>query len=163
MLAIVVHEASHCIALWIAGKRIHEITFGIGGARIATEPLSDLQSLACSLAGPAGGLLLLLAARKFPIIALCALIQSLFNLIPVFPLDGGRALYAFVNILFPAHRSRVIYSWIERGMQAMFFILCIRMLLVWKLGMLPVAMIFLIVANLMKRKISCKDGIYAVQ
>lgn len=45
-----------------------------------------------ALAGPAGSFLLLSLYRVAPHIAICGLIQGMYNLLPVYPLDGGRAL-----------------------------------------------------------------------
>lgn len=94
LLAAFVHELGHCCALWLFDIPIYRITLGGMGARIDAAPMQALQHVICSLAGPAAGLLLLLFAKVFPVAAFCALLQSGFNLLPVYPLDGGRALQA---------------------------------------------------------------------
>ena len=50
------------------------------------------RETACILAGPCGSLLLMCFAVWFPRTAVCGFIHGLYNLIPVYPLDGGRAL-----------------------------------------------------------------------
>lgn len=55
------------------------------------------REVLCALAGPLGGFLLLFLLHSAPRIALCAFVQSVCNLIPVYPLDGGRALYGFLS------------------------------------------------------------------
>ena len=52
------------------------------------------------MAGPAGGFMLLLLKRAFPALAICGFLQSAFNLIPVYPLDGGSVLYALFTLIF---------------------------------------------------------------
>ena len=98
-LAACVHEAFHLLALWLFGDAVEEISVGILGAKIKTGPLLPLQEFFCALSGPLGGFSLLLFARWMPLTALFGLIQSVFNLIPVYPMDGGRAVGILKEII----------------------------------------------------------------
>lgn len=94
VVAGVVHELGHCLALvWMAEPICH-IRIGMFGAKIETVPLEREKELFCALAGPLSGLVLCLFWRWIPKIAFFGLCQSLFNLLPVWPMDGGRALQA---------------------------------------------------------------------
>ena len=99
LLAAAVHELGHCVAIWMAGGRIYSIQIGLFGAKIETGYLTDRDILFCALAGPAAGMLLCLFFRWIPTVAACGLIQTLFNLIPLHPFDGGRALRAAGRML----------------------------------------------------------------
>lgn len=92
MLAAAVHELGHCAAIWAFGGRVYEIRIGAFGAKIETEPMAGREGAVCALAGPAAGALLCLFWRWLPAAAFCAFVQTVFNLIPVYPFDGGRAL-----------------------------------------------------------------------
>lgn len=65
--------------------------------QIHTGDMSPAEAVICALSGPLGGLLLTLTIGYLPRLALCALVQSIFNLLPFYPLDGGRALRAMLT------------------------------------------------------------------
>jgi len=101
LIAAGVHEVCHCLAVILCRKHIQGLLIDINGAKIHTEPLSYGQTVFCALAGPFGGFALTVFTRQFPLLALCGFLQSVFNLIPVYPLDGGRALNAIMHLIFP--------------------------------------------------------------
>ena len=92
LLAAFVHEMGHILAVRLTGGRVLGIRFMAFGARIEAAPMEPGQAAVCALAGPAAGAVCILAWRWFPELALAALVQTGFNLIPIYPLDGGRAL-----------------------------------------------------------------------
>lgn len=100
--AAIVHELCHAAVILLFRKRIFRVEMGVRGIRMHTEPLANREELMCSLAGPAGSFLLFLFARAYPLVAFCGLIQFLFNMLPLYPLDGGRV----IRCLFCALRAR---------------------------------------------------------
>ena len=97
LFSIAVHELSHVFALLLLGFRIRGLRLEPQGLCIRYQGVgSDLAHAAASLAGPAGGLLYaaLLRSSHIPWLSLSAdvsLLFSFFNLLPLMPLDGGRA------------------------------------------------------------------------
>lgn len=154
VLAAAFHELCHYLAVKACGGEIHRLSVGISGARMEVTGLSEMQELLCALAGPAGGLLLLLFARWLPRTAVCAAFQSLFNLIPVYPLDGGRALRCCLDRIMPDKTERICL-WIRQLCLAGIALLGLYGTVILRLGLLPMglsAMIFV--------KIACKQPPY---
>lgn len=99
VLAAAFHEFCHYLALKICKIRILELKIGFFGARITTGPLKPTQEIICAAAGPVGSLSFLIFAQIAPVLSVFGLFQGLFNLLPIYPLDGGRILRCVIEIL----------------------------------------------------------------
>ena len=110
-IAVFFHEACHYWALRLCRSPVYRVKLTIFGAYMETEALTGAKGCICALAGPLGGLLLLLVARWFPRLALCGLFQSAYNLLPIFPLDGGRALRCALGSTAAGARACRVLEW----------------------------------------------------
>lgn len=108
MAAAMFHEFCHYIMLKLCGVSVYGLSIGANGAKIAAEPMPSYQELLCAMAGPLGSFVLLLTARWFPILAMCAGIHGLYNMLPVMPFDGGRALKSFLEMCCPKIKDDVL-------------------------------------------------------
>ena len=108
LLAATVHEGAHLLALRLLSARVHKLCLSACGATLQTEPLPYGKELLAAAAGPAANLALaLLFAKRAPIFALVNLCLLLFNLLPFYPLDGGRILRAALLLLLPVRAAEI--------------------------------------------------------
>ena len=156
--AAVFHECCHLAAVKLLGGRMTRLTVGTNGAVIQADGLHRGCELCCILAGPIGGLLLLLFARWFPALAVCALVQSCYNLLPLEPLDGGRALRCMLEMLLPPRTAEMLCQWVQRTCIGVIIAVALLGTLRFQLGIFPVLLAFLIIIRSGCVKFPCKPG-----
>lgn len=163
LLAAAVHELCHMAAIRLTGGEIWEVRIRGGGAVIETAPMTPGRELLCSLAGPAGGLGLLFFARWIPCTAVCALVQSLYNLLPFFPLDGGRALRCGLEWILGVQAGDKVSRIVTCGAGVVLLLLAIYGSVAWNLGMIPLLWSLFALLRSGLRKIPCKTGRFGLQ
>ena len=139
-LCVVLHEFGHAFAAKAFGINTPDITLlPIGGvARLERMPEEPLQELVIAMAGPAVNVVIALALAltidwhavmeprvvESPNLGLQLLAMNvwllLFNLLPAFPMDGGRVLRALLAIRMPYARATQIAANVGQGFAFMF-------------------------------------------
>ena len=152
--ALFAHELFHYCAVRACGKNVYQIRFRLQGAFMDTDGFTNLQSIFCALAGPLAGILLLFTGRWFPRLAVCGLLQSLYNLLPVFPLDGGRALRGFVCSVLELRKGERVCRYIGNTAFCTLIALAVYAVVHLKLGLLP--LVFVVLLYLKNIKTTCK-------
>ena len=151
LLCTVIHELWHLAALSLLGVRIQGISVGVSGVKIFTESMTDAQELICALAGPVGSMSLLFFARWLPLTAVCAAVQGIYNLIPVYPSDGGRILRCISGLVLPHYAAAKLCGLIELGMLVSIVALGVYCSVVLRLGLLPLAASIVLLAKNSKK------------
>lgn len=159
LLAAAFHECCHYLALRLCRVRVYGLRIGSAGALMETEAMGQAQELFCALAGPAGSFLLVVMLRWFPELAVCAGIQGLYNLLPIFPLDGGRAVRSILGML----GLDKLAEYIQWATIAAAVIMGAAAYIRLHLGFGVLVVTFLLVHRALPRNIPCKAGRKRVQ
>lgn len=162
LIASAVHEAGHLLMLKLMNVSISKLSIDLSGAKIHIGNMSYGQELLCACAGPVAGALLICCGKYYPELAICAFCQSIYNLLPILPYDGGRVLRCLSVMLFPQN----VAQGIQQGAQWLVYAMIIGIGLFMALERLFVLSFILFagfVLFLVKRKIACKAGLPAVQ
>jgi Zn-dependent protease len=138
--SVLVHELAHSLVAIRQGEKVRSITLFIFGgvAEITKEPDRAFKEFFMALVGPLSSLaialvfgILWLAVRGFsePVGALAFYVASsnaglaFFNLIPGFPLDGGRVLRALIwGISGNLRTATLVASWFGQGIALLFMV-----------------------------------------
>jgi len=147
---VILHEFGHALAARRYGVRTHDILMTpIGGiARLERMPEGRLQEFWVAIAGPMVNFLivgliwlgfLVFQGRKLPflnsdfwvfenqppsyfmILLLANAYLGLFNLLPAFPMDGGRILRSLLSVSLPRDRATQIAAYIGQALAFLLF------------------------------------------
>ena len=103
LAAMTLHELAHAAVLLLLGGGIESVRLSFAQVELRTGLLSDRTELWSTAAGPGINLLCgWLFRRWMPAFAAVSLLLALFNLLPVWPLDGGRLLRTLLRMRWGA-------------------------------------------------------------
>lgn len=142
IFAAAVHELCHALAITGMGGQIYALRLGAGGIQMETDSLSPGREMVTALAGPIGSALLLLGARWMPRVAVCGAVHCLYNLLPLFPMDGGRILKNAFALFFPAPLSGRLFLLSQRILRIALVLFGLLATLMW--GIFPAVLSLLL-------------------
>jgi Zn-dependent protease/CBS domain-containing protein len=139
LASVLLHELGHALVAARFGVRTMEIVmFPIGGLSRMERPLSPVGEICVALAGPMVNILLAFGIFAYMVshqmsaaVKVSELLQPTnksvlglllygnillagFNLLPAFPMDGGRILRALLRYVRPEHEATRIAAWMGR-------------------------------------------------
>lgn len=123
---VLLHEICHALAARALGVKTHSIELMPFGGVAQMEDIRGGAEFLIALAGPVFNLLsaaaLIWLGNRFPLYAgdirpwlQAHMVIGLFNLIPAYPLDGGRMLRALISLLAGRETATRLCSWIGMG------------------------------------------------
>ena len=161
--ASIIHELCHYFTMLILGINVHSIRITAAGAIMQTDAMTWICEIIAALAGPAGAMCLLFVTRFYPEAALCALLQSAYNLLPVYPLDGGRALRCFALHYLGTQRGMGLCDFVKYATLLLLLLFASVLTFCYSFGILPLFIVIMIFVRAMNLKIPCKATKQIVQ
>lgn len=129
IFAVIIHELFHLVILKLLNITIFQITIKASGAVIRTDTMQPLEEMVCALAGPIGGCMGLLFINVYPYVAVFSFILSVYNLIPIYPADGGRVLRCILTIIYSDDVAKVVSDRTDKVIKLLILICAILWLL----------------------------------
>lgn len=121
VFSVTLHEMAHILSAALCGIRAEGITVTPIGQRAeinGMEGISLFRRLVITAAGPLANLVLWLFTGSEINLAL-----FIFNLLPVYPLDGGRLLHYILGCYIGVLRANRVQSYLSRAVAAAVFLL----------------------------------------
>lgn len=125
LLAAVIHEMCHLLAIFFCKGKCGSVFVGCTGAVIDISPMDTKKELLCAFAGPAGSFSLILLCHVFPKLSICGCVQGAYNLLPVYPMDGGRMLRCILE-MFKVKHEKIIEMAIRIFVVFLIILICSR-------------------------------------
>ena len=80
-----------------------------------TGIMNKAHEMICAAAGPVSGLLFLPLVKRIPLISIFCILHAIINLIPVYPLDGGRVMHSLIKMLSSSDKGELAVKTIEHA------------------------------------------------
>ncbi len=156
------HELCHGLAVALCGGEISQLRLGRSGAVLEINELPPKKEWLCAMAGPLGSGLLILLFPYFPRVAFCAMVHCAYNLLPIYPLDGGRALRCALSKCTDRTKIRIC-SILETGTLILLTLCALYLFIFKELGILPLAAAGILWIRTKSGKIPCKETVLGLQ
>lgn len=150
-LAVIIHEGFHMIAIHLLKGKILSIHIGSSGMIMETSGLSGYREAISACMGPIGSILIIFLGKWLPRTAACGVIHCIFNLIPLFPLDGGRILRGTLYAILKPPKANKIFLISQRVIIVV--IICFSLFFVMKIGVFPIIFALFLICKVKREKL----------
>ena len=149
LFSVTAHEAGHLLALYAFHVPIQKLTLTAGGAVLETPVVSYRRELIAAAMGPAINLLLFLVLiHAMPMFSLINFFLLAYNMLPFYPLDGGRILRAILSLLCRPRTAKIIEKCITVIGMLFLVCFCVYLTCVWHAGLWPVLLCAVIMVKI---------------
>lgn len=134
-ISVLIHELFHGIIGYLYGLKIINIEIDMCGLSIKFEDLkiNFIKKIVLFLAGPVVNLLIAIIIyyfykEKYVFCILTNLGLFIFNMLPIYPLDGGKILYEVINTFFYHKKIMLekIYTFLQMILLLILSFFCIN-------------------------------------
>ena len=158
VFAVLIHESGHVMAVLLTGGRIRSVKIGWNAMTIEADICKKWQEAVCALAGPVFSFLTLFMAEIFPRLAICCVVQGAYNLLPVYPMDGGRILQVVLSVFLSETACEKVQRWIRIILYSVLGSLCLHIAVRFSLGLVPGICALFLLFKRGKIKFPCKQA-----
>ena len=163
LLALSFHELAHSFVATSRGYSFKEFKLDMLGASVELDDyIDELDSFAINLAGPAANLIMCifclalyyLIPKSHAILnsfCMANLVIAVFNLLPIYPLDGGKIFSSF----FKTERQKKIFNIIAKSVVFIISILVfVAGVAMHKISIIPILLIIFVLTAKSETKVS---------
>ena len=162
VIAALFHELCHGVAVILCGGEITRLRLSRSGAVMEIGDLPPGREFLCTIAGPLGSGLLIFLFPYLPRIAFCAMVHCGYNLLPIYPLDGGRALRCALSQCEERTQQRICRT-LETLTITSLAACSLYLTFCLKLGLIPPALVFILWIRAKSGKTPCKEPTFRLQ
>ena len=138
LCAMTVHELAHIVMMLACGGQVQRLTLRFADLHIAASGLGYRQELLAALAGPLANLICGAAfCMQRPSFAAYSLMLGIYNLLPVWPLDGGRMIRCALLSRLPLAQAEHISGIVSFAACAVLLLTGVFLTFVRKAGLWP--------------------------
>lgn len=158
LILSLLHESGHLAVMCFFGIRLRSVRVGTLGTVISAASMPLWMEAVCALSGPLVNLFCFWVLRPVCLdAALISLLLACYNLLPVYPLDGGRALRSALLLCLPLH--------IAEGIEKAVMLLTLGAVLLGaahccpEFGILPMMICALLIGRLVMERNYCCESV----
>ena len=156
LVAVLLHEAAHALLLYLCHVPVIGFRLCICGAVIQTQLCSYRDELLCAAAGPVCNLILLICFLRInPVLSIVNAVLATVNLLPLYPLDGGRILYALLMMHMDPTRASICMRYVAVVVCCLLMLSVCWLTIVGQAGIWPIFAALVLLCRAGQGKIPC--------